>query len=581
MAKVSFIFKIVYMPANLKILMVCVFFGCLVALTGCSSGGELSTDDGEFYGNDPKKAEELFIKGKLAELKFNYYEALENYQTALKYDKSPGIYSAIAELYFNTGKYNESLSNVQKALSYNPTNTHYLEQKANAYLGLDNLDKAAEVYESILARDSNYTYGLYTLARIYQELNQPAKAIVIYERITDKIGYDYDVLRRMYEIYYSYKEYDKCAEILKAALQLDPYDADIIEQLALLYTRQNKYAEAQEIYEELLRLNPNNKELQTELVKIYFFQDETDKAFEKFGALLGKDSLGYSEKLQVGELYYNQINKDVNSVDIAKNIFFNLQINYPEEWHPYYYLGALYLSNGDDAGSEEQFSKAIEVADTSMDAYVQIGLTYYNQGKSPLADEVLSKGLSVSPNDFRLNYLMGLTQQAMGKINEAIKYYEYALEANPSDINILSALALAYNSVSRYDESNATYEKALQIDPGNPLLLNNYAYNLSERGEKLDKALEMAKTAIDREPENASYLDTIGWIYFKLKKYELAENYIRKSLNINSGSAVVNDHMGDVYKEMGDKESAVIFWRKALELSPNDETIKNKIFNNS
>lgn len=567
------------MQKSTKISTIYLLFALLVVFGGCSGGGELSESDEIIPDKD--KAEQLFIKGKLAELKYNYPEALENYNTALKYDKSPGIYASLSELYFDLGKYNESFSNIQKALSYDPNNVTYLEQKANAYLGLDNLEKAAEVYEGILAKDSTYTYGLYTLARIYQELNKPSKAIVIYEKITDRIGYDYDVLRRMYEIYYDYKEYEKCADVLKAVLQLDPYDAEIIEQLAMLYIRQDKYQEAQDIYEELLRLNPNNKEMQTELVKIYFYRDETDKAFEKFGAIIGKDSLGFREKLQVGELYYNQISKDPNSLGIAKNIFANLQSNYPAEWLPYYYLGAIYLNENNRSMSDELFSRAVEVADTSLDAHVQIGLTYYNMGESVEAEKVLREGLTVNPRDFRLNYLLGLTLQAQGRTEEAVGYYEISSESNPQDINVLSAMALAYNTLGKYDKSNEAYEKALRIDPNNPLILNNYAYNLSERGEKLDKALEMAKIAIDVEPENASYLDTIGWIYFKLKKYKLAEKYIVKSLSLNGGSAVVNDHLGDVYKEMGETKDALVYWKKALELSPDDENIKNKILNNS
>lgn len=567
------------MRKSAKILTIVIFFAVLGVFTGCSGGGELSESDD--ITPDKEKAEQLFIKGKLAELKYNFHEALESYNTALKYDRSPGIYFALSDLYFDLGKYNDSYSNIQKALSYDPNNVQYLEQLANSYLGLDNLVKAAEVYESILARDSTYTYGLYTLARIYQELSKPAKAIVIYEKITDRIGYDYDVLRRMYEIYYEYQEYEKCADVLKAVLQLDPYDADIIEQLAMLYIRQDKYQEAREIYEELLRLNPNNKEMQTELVKLYFYQDETDKAFEKFGNIIGKDSLGFREKLQVGELYYNQISKDANSLGIAKNIFHNLQYNYPSEWLPYYYLGAIYLNEDNRSMSDEEFARAIQVADTSIDAHIQIGLTYYNMGESVEAERILREGLAISAQDFRLNYLLGLALQAQGRTGDAVKYYEISSESNPKDINVLSAMALAYNTLGNYDKSNEAYEKALRIDPNNPLILNNYAYNLSERGEKLDKALEMATLAIEAEPENASYLDTIGWIYFKLKKYKLAEKYIRKSLSLNGGSAVVNDHLGDVYLAMGEKKDAVDYWKKALELSPGDETIKNKILNNS
>jgi tetratricopeptide (TPR) repeat protein len=507
--------------------------------------------------SDNYKAQSLFIEGKTLELQYKYLPAIEYYRAALKYDKSQGIYFAISSVYYNLGNFRKALTEVNKALRLSPVNINYLEQKAGIYMGLDDYQKAAGIYEQIIALDTNYTYGLYTLARIYQELNMPSKAIGIYEKITDRIGFDYDVLRRAYEIYYKYKEYDKCVEILENVLMLDPYDIVNRQQLAALYMKIENYDEAKKIYEELFALYPDDKNIQTELVKIYFKKNESEKGFENFSKILGKDSLTFEEKLQVGEIYYNLISEDKNAIEIAENIFTNLVENYPQEWLPYFYLGGIDIANKNEEEYVEKFLKAVEVGDTVKDSYIQIGFTFYNRGSNENAMVVYEKGLEVFPEDYRMNYLYGLVLQRVNKELDAIKFFEYALEKQPNEIAILSTLGLAYNNQKMFKKSEDTYERALSIDSGNALILNNYSYNLSERGVKLKKALSMAKIAIEKDPDNASYLDTIGWVYFKLRKYKSARKYIEKSLKINGSSAVVLEHLGDVYRALNDVENAI------------------------
>ncbi|MBL7129562.1 MAG: tetratricopeptide repeat protein [Ignavibacteria bacterium] len=521
-------------------------------------------------------AQSFFIEGKTLELQYNYQQAIEHYRTALKYDKSPGIYFAISSVYYNSGDFRKALLEINNALRLSPNNIKYLEHKAGIYLGLEDYHKAADLYERIIELDTNYTYGLYSLARMYQELKMPSKALEVYERITEMIGFDYDVLRRTYEIYYKYKEYDKCVEILENVLKIDPYDEANRQQAAALYMKLEKYEEAKKIYEELFTLNPDNKEIQTELVKIYFKGNESDKGFENFSGILGKDSLTFEEKLQVGEIYYNLISEDKTAIDVAENIFKNLVENYPQQWLPYFYLGGIDIVNKNEEGYKENFYKAIQVGDTIKDAFVQIGFTFYNRGNNEDAKAVYEKGLVIFPEDYRMNYLYGLVLQRLGNEPEAIRFFEKALVSSPNELTVLSTLALAYNGQKMYKKSEETYEKALMLDPENALLLNNYAYNLSERGVKLKKALAMAKVAIEKDPKNASYLDTIGWVYFKLGKYKSAKKYIEKSLSINGSSAVVLEHLGDVFKAMDDYNNAIKYWNKALEINPGNEQLIEK-----
>lgn len=560
---------------NRKFLYVSYIFIILYFCLFVNQDSYSQTDDDKVSKNE--QAQSYFIAGKTAELKFNYYDALQNYQTALKYDKAAGIYFAIANLQFTLEKPDDALNSINSALRISPTDLTYLELKANILRIQEKYDKAAETYEMIIRQDPDYTYGLYSLARMYQHMNQPEKAIKIYERITEEIGYDFDVLKRMYEIYFDKKEYEKCIETLSAILKIYPFDNVYKKQLAALYLLVGRNDEAEKLYTEILIIDPKDKEILTELTKIYFIQNEVEKGFEKFRKILGKDSLSYEEKAQLGEIYYNLIAQDREALVIAKNIFTNVNENYSDRWLPYYFLGAIDIINKDLDAYPLKFEKALQIADTAKDALLQIGYVYFTQDKIPEAEDALAKAVRLFPDDFQANYFYGLVLQRKGDEPTAIKYFEYAAEKNPNDLGVLSTLALAYDNQKMYDQSDATHEKALSIDPESALILNNFAYQLSERGSKLDKALVMAKKAVQKEPKNASYLDTIGWVYYKLKKYEEAKSYILQSLQVNGNSAVVNDHLGDIYSAMGDKQNARKYWQKALDLSPENAAIKNKL----
>lgn len=543
-----------------------------------SAGTEFSySQNNKNKQSDKERSLGYFIDGKTLELQNNFIGAIENFREALKYEKSAGIYYALAEVYFKLGKTDEAQTEINKALKINPGDQNYLEALANIYIAKKEFQSAIDVYEKIIKQDSNYTYGLYSLARLYQELKMPAKAIVIYEKITNKIGYDFDVLNKMYDIYIGYKDYPKAIETLESLQKLDPYNITIKSILASLYIKNDDQDKARKVYEEIFTLNPDNKEVQTELVKIYFKQNDNDRAFENFRKMLGKDSLGFWEKVQVGEVYFNITAQDPSAKDIAENIFINLNENYPEQWIPYYYLGVLDIMNNNLSDYHSKFEKAIQLADTSSEAFINIGLAYIQQNEIENSLNTAELGLEKFPDDYRLYYIKGLALQRSGDNVKAILAFEKAIELNPQDLNSLSTLALAYNTEKNYNRSNELYEMALKLDPQNPLLLNNYAYNLSERGEKLDEALSMAKIAVERDPGNASYLDTIGWIYFKLGKFKSAKINIEKSLEINPNSAVVLEHLGDVYNGMKDYSNAVKYWKLALDKNPENSDLKEKI----
>ena len=177
---------------------------------------------------------------------------------------------------------------------------------------------------------------------------------------------------------------------------------------------------------------------------------------------------------------------------------------------------------------------------------------------------------------YSIQYLLGLSHNQMKQFDEARKYLSNALKIRPDSPNVLHTMAILYDEIEDWDKSDEIYKRLIKADSTDAQAFNNYAYSLVERNEQLNKALELAKQAIDLEPENPSYLDTIGWIYFKLNNVNKAREYIEASIKITGDNAVVLEHLGDVFMKNKNPETALGFYKRALNLDKSNERLIKK-----
>ena len=138
-------------------------------------------------------------------------------------------------------------------------------------------------------------------------------------------------------------------------------------------------------------------------------------------------------------------------------------------------------------------------------------------------------------------------------------------------------LATAQQTAGDYKSAEGTLREILKQSPRNPIALNNLGYFLTERDEKLDEALKLIEQAVEIDPVNSSFLDSLGWAYFKLGKLAEAEKFLRDAVRIDDSSSTIHEHLGDVYQKQGKMDLAKTAWQKALSLSSSeDETNRIK-----
>lgn len=187
---------------------------------------------------------------------------------------------------------------------------------------------------------------------------------------------------------------------------------------------------------------------------------------------------------------------------------------------------------------------------------------------------------SVYYDDF-INYrfISGLYIQAR-KPKEAIENAQKAYSLAESDdarkqlANL--TIATAQHLSGNHQSAETTLREILKQTPRNPIALNNLGYFLLERNERINEAVQLIEEALKIDPTNSSYLDSLGWGYYKLGKFQEAERYLKEAIRYNSSSANTFEHLGDLYIKQGKEDLAKSAWQKALGFSSDLEG-KNRI----
>jgi Flp pilus assembly protein TadD len=155
-----------------------------------------------------------------------------------------------------------------------------------------------------------------------------------------------------------------------------------------------------------------------------------------------------------------------------------------------------------------------------------------------------------------------------------------AVSLSPRDARLRIYAGSFYADHGKYAEAEVEFRAALQLDPNNHSAMNSLGYYLAEQNKNLEEALKLVQRSLEGSPNNGYYLDSLGWVYFKLGILEEAERCLKLSIDANIPSAVPLEHLGDVYHKQGKSDLAKEVWQKALSLSDDPkqrEQIKVKL----
>jgi predicted Zn-dependent protease len=447
-----------------------------------------------------------------------FYQAVTNGR-----ELSPESAAArLSQAYLRAGRYKEAASAIRRALYLEPDNKEYLEILSQSLAGGGGNDGAAiaELQSMIEANPTNLT-AVRALARAQARAGR----------------------------------LDDAAATLRAPLARKGIGEEerlqLRVELAAMLSEAQRYNDAIGVYEELLK----DRGIGNTLVAVEEDREAATEILQRIVRL--QRSAGRSADAQATiERMRQVLGKDDPTPDLT------------------------YIEMLRDEGKRNEALVAVQAARKRFPQQTEFlnleAQTLTDLGRVDDAATLLRAQLKNSAEDFNTYLLIsGLYTQA-GRGKEGVEAARKALSLAPAGQQeyanaALLTLASAQESAGDPKGSEETLRSVLAKDPDNATALNNLGYFLIERNERLQEALEMIQRAVRSEPTNSSFLDSLGWAYFKLGKLDEAERQLKEAARRDPTSSTIQEHLGDLYQKQGKTAEARAAWQKALTLSTEAE----------
>jgi len=199
---------------------------------------------------------------------------------------------------------------------------------------------------------------------------------------------------------------------------------------------------------------------------------------------------------------------------------------------------------------------------------------------------ILRKLIEDKPSDLIPIMTLGRVLNQRERYREAVAVFDKAIDQikNPQRLHwdFFYRRAVAYERLKEWDKAEVDFKISLELDPNRATVLNYLGYSWVDKGINLDEGLDMIKKAVKLRPDAGFIVDSLGWAYYKLGRFEEAVVELEKAIQMLPQDPVVNDHLGDAYWKVGRKLEAGFQWQHALDAKPEAEEIikiKNKLRN--
>ena len=541
-------------------------------LAGCAGRRSLVSQRDTTKKEPDRRAINHFVDGILLDLDQKYAAALLSYQEALLYDSSAStIYLAIARDYIRLGKEESAIISLRKCLELDPYNIEAMDLLSRIYMAQRKWTLAERTFRRILSQDSLRFSAYYSLALLYKQQKAFDKAAEMYQRMLElQFVPDPQILIELGELYIDTGRFEDARGIFQKLIDADPVEGYGYLGLGIVNEALGDTTEAVENYKKAISLDPRLP-AREQLSRIHILREQWDEAIRVCQEAVQYDSTDLVSWLTIGEIYHQQ-----GDTVAAIQTYQKINTRFPEEWRAHLNLGRIYQDQQHYDKAFDEFKTITQLSPETFLGWLFSGVTLIQMESMEASLPFLRKALELVPEDPLGNYYLGSALAELDRSQEAIPYLEKALQAQPDGVLYLSALANAYENLDEFTKADSLYQEALKLDPENALVLNNYGYSLSERGIRLEEAMIMAQKALQKEPKNGAYLDTMGWIYYQMGQYEEALKYIEEAHNVRE-SAEVAKHLGDVYDKLGMKDKARDAWKKALELDEDNLEILRRL----
>ena len=494
---------------------------------------------------DPQHSKALFYLGQLQLEEGDYQNSVAAFQQFLQIQPWVGrVYLGKAKAHLGLNEVQKAIQTLEQALNYDKKDPEIIKVLGGLYEHTQQEEKARQLYNQLL-EDNTDSEIRFRLARILTRQQQFQEAVPILRELTSTSG-DVRLNVALGEALKGNKEYAEAVKVFEKVVQLDPDHFAAIYMLGESLTQLGERQRAIECFLQLLDLNQSNEDrgaIETNLALLYQETHQSDKAVEIFRTVsqespeddMAKLRLAYAlkedgrlpEALALsGELRNKYLDKNYGDPDDRKYVV---------------------IARAQMLSAADRLDKAMDLLKDEIpqlsdpeELYLvasQLQIDHRCYGK---AEKVIQQGMSRYPKSEKMQFQLGAIRERLGQLVRAESVFKEILVKNPEHAGALNYLG----------------------------------YMLAERGVRLFEALDYIQKAVDIDPHNGAYLDSLGWVYFKLNELDKAEANLIQARQLNDGDPTIYGHLGDLYRKRSQYEKAKNYYKQSILFSADEEELK-------
>lgn len=500
-----------------------------------------------------REYDQFFLEAMVQRQKGNNAAAFDLLRHCQKLNpEAPEVYYFLAQYYSalkNTGK---SVDCFKKAAALQPDNVTYMETLAQIYIRQQDFAQAIPVVEKIYERDKERLDLLEMLFQLYQQVGRNDKAVEVLNRIEAIDGKSERISMAKSEIYTRQGNKKGAIAEIKALAQKYPNDLNYMALYGETMMMNGQVKKALKVYDQILQQEPDNNRVLMSLRTYH----------QALGHQTVADSLTERVLLNgnaTSEERVHLLRQEIAACEQAGGDstrvlqLFKKMLARPQSDEDMALLCASYMNA--KQMPKDSISRVLEQAlaiapDNSMARLQLVGYAWEKEDMDRVVS-LCQDARQYNPDEMAFYYYQGIAFYKQEKLDEALSAFKNGIgvikdDSNPDIVSdFYAVMGDILHQQGQAEEAFAAYDSCLVWKEDNIGCLNNYAYYLSERGERLSKAEEMSYKTIKAEPKNSTYLDTYAWILYMEKRYAEAKIYIEQAvqnLDEEQDNSVILEH---------------------------------------
>ncbi len=518
-----------------------------------------------------ERAQNYFVKAQDYERRGLFKMAEQFYELAYELDPASVVLRDIlvkkfiisrkykqALLLIKGDKKNEALSDKEKRIA------------ASLYVEMQQLGKAAEIFESLSTVSVSERA---TLGYIYERLKNSAKSIENYSICFNEKP-QLDIGMKLADLFIQEKKLDQAESLYVLLEGRFENNAEIVNRLGVLNLIKRDTVSAMNFFNTALIIDSSSAEAMNNMAQIYIARGDYKEAINWYKKITRDDFLSkFYHRRTLGLLFYYD-----KQYTEAQEILQSLLTENVDDYELHYYLGLVFAAQKRYAMAEIELRKTLAIKDNYVDAWLHLCYLALRQDNWKKAEEVARRFKERLPETGASWRMYGFALNTNKKFKEAIEILKKALTFDPDNPTVWFELGSALERSGNYKKATEAFSKVLQLKPEDDAAANYLGYMWAEQNKNLDSAKVLLEMALKEEPENGAYLDSYGWIFFKLGDMENAEKYILEALKQIDDDPIVHTHLGDILAKKGDVDGAVEAYQRSIKLGSEDkEALEEKI----